>query len=752
MITITEANRALMRTCSDPIFYVVITKSTAGNWPDGYSKHAYGNRTISHASPPATTRYFHNRMDKQSIRGVETTIDEKTGGGLAQVGILEFQVADDDNAYAALNAAGIYYEGRAVALYLAFKASASGAEDLLLWTGSIIEVERDPVGGTVTCRCEDTSVQNDKETPPNRYSSGTTDPEWVRGKPKQLVFGTHDACPGVRTTNISPLPRGGDCGPSYLFADPTIADGIKDIYSPQVGSDGLVQATGGFATIVTAVSPFTIEVTNSKLYFANPDANGTTIQVRMDIALGEFVKGGTYAPWWGVTDAEWARCVDDDDATYTPLRLADWNFESAIPIKIPPINLAGDIPRISGTTPKIYVAHKINAWSSNATPQVYRVGFCADRDVAPMTDGPSLFFHDFATGTFLVPTIENTAAGSETIYFNSHAGTTGSLDTLQQLGQGYLFYGVAVPTAGAGDGSNIDIYEARSLRVYADIEYPQERGLYATVLGYRDTFGGEVTGSAYGLIENPAHVASFICRTLSNAGASVQTTVDFQAVAAKRAGWKVGRFIDEAMQTNDLLDELGEMAGFWTWCDNQGRYRAFTADRVTAPTFTLGRGMIVGPSLRKAKQTPLRDVADSFKFRYKFNPVIDELTETLECTATSSSASLGATYEAMCATAKERFCNGKDIPITLDAPWLRDEATAVLWAKRMIAWLTARRWAIEFDMDLESMFYELGDTFDFAPAQWPALAQDILASQFVITGTRPNPDKDTISITALQTA
>lgn len=752
MIPVTDANRALMRTCTDPCFYVVISKSTAGTWPDGSSRHFYGTRQIPHATPPGATKYYNNRMDKASIQGVETSIDERTGGGLAEVGVLEFRIADDDNAYAALNAAGIFYEGRAVALWLAFKSSTAGAEDLLLWTGSIIEVERDPVAGSVLVRCEDTSVQNDKETPPNKYMSGDTDPEWVRGKPKQLVFGTHDACPGVRITNISPLPRGGSAGPSYIFADPSIADGIKDIYAPRVGDDGLVQATGGFATIVTAVSPFTIEVANGKLYFANPDANGTTIQVLMDVILGEFVKGGTYEPWWGVTDAEWALCVDDDDASYTPLHLTDWNYESAIPIKIPPINLAGDIPRISGSTPKIYIAHKIDSWSSNGANQVYRVGFCQDRDVAPWTGGPNLFFHDFATGTFLVKTSENTAIGSETIYFNTHAGTAGSLDTLQQLGQGYLFYGVGVPTAGAGDGANIDIFEARALRVYADIEYPEQRGLYATVLGYRDTFGGEVSGAGYALLENPAHVASFICRTLSNAGSSAQTILDFRAVAALRSGWKVGRVIDELQQTNDLLQELGDMAGFWIWTDNQGRYRAFTADRVTAPTFTLGRGMIVGTTIRKAKQTPLRDVANSFTFKYKYNPVIDELAETLTCSATDSSASLGATYEALCAAAKERFCNGKDIPITLEAPWLRDEATAVLWAKRMITWLTTRRWAVEFDMDLESMYYELGDTFEFAVAQWPGLAPDIAASQFVITGARPNPDKDTISITALQTA
>lgn len=768
MIPQGAADAAAFAISKDAVFYVIIAKRTAGYWPGFHTTHLYAQGVVPHTSRPSATRYIENRMDKDSISGVSIGVNPEDMGGIAKRGTLEFTFYDNDDWYSGLNAQGIYYENRGVTLWLAFQTTTAGSGDLKLWTGTIREVERDVKGGKIRCLCESIDVQYSKETPPNSWGATSLDPARAKGEPKALLFGAHELTPSFQLTSATDPATGdpgGTHGPAYWFADPSLSVGLHGVSGLEFGDAGLELATGGTAEILDS---YVTLLGAGRVVM--PYRTSNKLSIRFDIALGDFQKGGTYAP----STSNWIAAVDDDDATAFILSSYVIGAASLVyPVKVPLIGLAGDIPVISGSQPKVYLGYRISASDSysGGSPFPLKVSlfFAKNRNAKiwtisgsfPYTETADPAFHrkDLATpASPFTETFYDAVHTAEAASFSTASASGGSavpLTTLSDLSEGLLCVHVELQEgAGLAYQQNVRLYEIRGLRVYADVAYPSDAGIYVNARGYKDlsTSPDWITGTAGTLIENPAHIACWVARYLTNAGLTYTPRADFWAVSLKRNGWKCANLVTERMQTDDLLAEVARVGLFWVWCDYQGMYRCFTPDAVTAPTFTLRRESVVGGALTKARQTPLKDVATSFRFLYKKNPITGAFDGTLTCDASTSSTSIGAASVALCASAQDRYTAGVVVPITLECDWIRDDATAAEWAKQQIKWRTRRNWLIEMDLDVTMAVVEPGDTFNFYPTQWPDLPAAVVGAQFVNVEVRVNPEKNTVSVTAMETS
>lgn len=754
MQTVSDADKAVMRTEENATFYVTVTKSTAGAWADGYAQHLFSIAPVSHGGGIASTRYFGDRMDKKSINNVSYAVDSREIGGISKIGTLEFTIADDDNLIYGLNASGIYYEGHSIGLWFYFKASSGGTADLLLWRGFVVEVDRDPVKKTTTMRCESHEKRYNKEAPPNIYESGAATPAWLSGIRKQLVFGNHPLCPGVRVTNVTGAPRGGDKGPTIEFADASIADGIFDIVNLEVGDNGLVEATGGSAAIDEAVSPYTADAATASIAFDTipvpASGESPTVGVVLLINAGEFVTGGADVP--ALTDEEWATMVDDDDDTYVDVTVTNtWvvGGVALMPIKLPPITAPGSVTQAGGTA-KVYLAFRIMAWTHDGSPNppepannYLRIHLAREKLAA------GIGYFEVPIGTEAVPILTSNILGSTGAPIVNASAS--EITSLTELGGAYMRVSQEARNAYTIASLTARIYEIRGLAVYATMDMPERDGFYAKVYGYKDDVAGTITGTTGDLIESIAHVCRFIATKLTTGPATADAD-SFNALDAARPAWDIARAISEKTDTDEMLNDLAAAGNFWLWVDRNGAYRAFTADAVAVPSFTLSRSMVVKGRISSAKLTPLEDVATSFTFRARPNTIADGYGITLNCSESAATYGIANSYKTLCADAKARYTGGVDVAVTVDCDWIRSTYTALLWAKRVILWRTRRRWIIEYEADLELLYVEMGDTFDLAPGQWSDLPPDISGAQFVVTGVGINTTKDIVTITAIQTA
>ena len=202
MITLSDSALAKIRTTRNPAFYVRITKLTAGNWADGYSKHIYSQFPINHGGGISGCRYIADRTNKDSIRSVSYAVEAGEIGGLAKVGTMELTIHDNDSFVYWLQSQGIYYEGHRVELWFWYEASSGWTSDVLLWGGAVTEVKRDVVKGTAIIRCESRDARYKADAPPNIWPETAQIADLV-GKRRSLLLGKHQMAPGVKVLNVT---------------------------------------------------------------------------------------------------------------------------------------------------------------------------------------------------------------------------------------------------------------------------------------------------------------------------------------------------------------------------------------------------------------------------------------------------------------------------------------------------------------------------------------------------------------------
>lgn len=769
MIAVSPYDYALFESSTTAVFYVAIAKGTSGSWPGSVTVHKYSQGAVPHTSKPSSHLYVEDRMKAAAIGGVSIGVDAMAIGAISKVGTLEFTISDNGDYLSGLQRSGVWYEGRAVQLWLAHTTSVMGSSDIRLWSGIVREVDRDIRAGTFTVRCESSDQSYNRETPPNSWPSTAGVPSRARGKPKQLVFGEHDLVPTFQLTSASDPTTGaagGTHGPAYSFGDPAIADGLKGIGGIIFGDGGLALACGGTADIQGSYTGLI-----GQALIVMPYNAGDKLGIAFDVPLGDFQKGGTYA----TGASNWIAAVDDDEATATTVDT--YSLSSGGPgtnvyaVKLPIIGTSGDIPVISGTQPKVYLGFLFTMTDLTSYADIWTrasLFFAKDRNARcravagswPFTETVDPSFHRLDLALPARPFTDfaiDEDHTAETASFSSASASGGSaipLATLADLSEGLLLLdmNLAGAVASLTNRSTAKLYEFRGVRVYADVDYPDDTGIYCHILGYQDDSSGTITTVAGSLIQNPAFIAAFIYRELSGAGAAKVNIDEFKAVGFDRPGWKCARVVDSRTSTDALVSELAELAAFFVWCDAGGIMRCFTADAVATPTATIHRRSVLRGGFIDAKLTPLADVATSFLFRYNFNPITNNYDSTLTCDASTASASIGAAYSALCATAQEKYTAGVVVPVTIETEWIRDDFTAAEWAKLHIANRTSRKWVIKFAVDLTLAVLEPGDTLSFAIADWYDVPSDIICRQFVVAGVDPQPDSNTHEITAIETA
>lgn len=752
-------------------WYVAIDKGATPAWADGTTRHVYSVGAVPHTAKPATVRYVEDRMALGAIGEASTVVDARKIGGIAAAGTMDFEIWDGDNALEALIGSGIYYDGRAVSLWVAYKSSATGSTDLQVWSGVIQEVERDPVDDSVLFRCQTSDARYSKECPPKTWGLVPgTDPSGAKGRPRQLVFGAHAMIPTFMmspATDITGTYLAGNHGPSYAFADAALSVGLRSVSGAVFGDEGLIQATGGTAEILNTVS--TILATGRVVM---PYQISGKLGIRFDINFESFQKGGNYE----ISGVDWTPIIDNNDATYISRNHKDGSFFGGGPTgtdvywtanaKLPYISTAGTIQKISPSIqmPKIYLGYRV-LFTATPTDAVWRpmsssLAFWRDRNEPVTGSGNYYYAFTFPARPF-TDNVQDAAYSAQTIYFNGKSAASGSgvdipLETLADLSGGLV--GVQVSwkyegNSGSPDVMNMKVCEMRGIRVYADVDYPTDAGVFVSAEGYKDTATSAdwLTGVAGALIENPAHVAAWLARYVSGAGVALTPRADFQAVAALRPGWRLASVVGERSTTNDVIGDVAEAARFYVWCDALGRYRAFTAGRVTRPTLELERGDVVGGALKDAKQTPLADVASSFLFLYSLNTITGNYDKSLAVSPTSLPAGMAADLSAVCTAAAERYAGGSSVPITIETDWIRDDATAILWADAIVRWRASRRWVISFEVDAVLLVLEPGDTLSFATSQWLGIPAALVSRQYVVTGIEISPSKNRATITAVET-
>lgn len=765
MLAIADAEAYHWTSSRSLVWYVAITNATA--WVDGTTRHLYGSRDIPHTSRPSTSRYIEDRMEIGAIGAASMQVDARNIGGIAALGSFDFEVVDSGDWYQSLVDLATYYDGRPVSLFIAYESTLAGATDLCVWSGIIREVERNPIAETLLFRCETSDARYSKECPPKTWgTTDGTDPSGAKGRPRQLVFGAHTMIPTFMmgpATDTTGVEIAGNHGPSYAFADAALSVGLRTFVSAVFGDEGLIQATGGTATILSAVSGLL-----SQGRVVMPYQASGKLGIRFDVPLTSYQKGGHYE----MSGMIWDPILDDNDATYIYVNHKNGTFYAAIylfPIwtvaaKLPYITTSGTIQKVAAapTFPKIYLGYRaLFTATPSATmwPMSASISFWRDRD-EPIT-GSGNYYYPFAfPARPFTDHAEDASYAAEAVYFNAKSAPTGSgvdipLETLSDLSGGLI--GIQVSwdyqsDFGSPDVMNMKVCEMRGIRVYADVEYPTDAGVFVSAEGYKDTATSAdwLTGTAGALIENPAYVAAWLARYVSGAGVAKTPRASFSTVAAKRLAWRFASVVGERSTTDDVIQKVAETAAFHVWCDAAGNYRAFTTDRQTRATITLNPGDLVGGALKSAKQTPIADVATSFLFLYSLNTITGNYDKSLALSDAALPAGMASDMSTVCAAAKTRYTAGVDVPITFENDWIRDNATALLWAEKTARWRAGRRWMLQFVVDALLVTLEPGDAIEFATAEWLAVPAAVLGKQYIVTGVEISPASNTVTVSAVE--
>lgn len=788
MFSLTAAQRASLDACTKPIWYVMILKNGLPYWPG--TKFAYlftaGNLLAAesddiptyrnrHTTPDSLYAYVPGRMSASSITGASIEVDPRRVGGISKTATMNFTLEDDDNYISGLENSGVYFAGHRVYLYLNTGIVADVNDDILCWSGRISDIDRDVRSGQITYRCESMDTVYDRKIPPRVWDPN--DPTvWsfdvmkdnLKGKAVPLLFGAHDQAQGFTLADVYD-DGSADRGRLVQFCDmdwagiPGGFGGVNDIL---YGDEGLVEATGGMAYIDNSSgrTTWTERAAKGMAYFTS--AHPTRLNLAAMIQMRSYLLYQAGAA--GVTDH--INGIDGDLSTYASI--ASIPGSPATPyrnlmFKVPKIDLAGTIQGTGETDCEIYFVGKVTpsiggsdwqTWSgSNWSTNARTWGFFLEATTLTNPNGFGFQNINFAHKTNMTLPVNNIyTPASWTAYplrEDTDAWGAVSWSEYSELSKTSEWYcGVGIYNGTATASGSLQVKDCR-LYIRFWIDFPGD-GFYADAEGYLDTTGGTITGTASRLIENPAHIVAYTARYLMGFGATYTDIASFRAVAnGIRSGWELAvQLTGEQIQALDFFDDLGRDAGIWIWTDRAGFLRCFAVDGTAGSDFLLHESDVVDGQLESADLTPLTDVATKFIIRYKPNAVGDGYAGVLSCTDSSSHSSLGATYEAMCAAAKERYTAGQEVEKVIDLDMVRDEATALAAARLLIARYTSRQHIIKWLGDITDAHLELGDRFEFAVAEWSHISPTITAGRYVITGVRPRPGDDNIQFTAVQTA
>lgn len=766
MIPSTTTQRARWRAGYSPAWFVVIESCIGGT-----ADMVFGLGSITGLTGRPNSAVYTNRVAWDGIETMGSDIDTEEDGGVAPTGNATVRVAATGDLSSALERDNVFFEGRFLSIYHYDSANGSYTNALRVWSGQVMSVNE--VDDELVISAECGAAMYDRKLPPNVYQTENTGvwtentiPSELEGKAVPMVLGAPVHAEGYTIADTYDT-GSSDGGRVIQFADPTIHvdHEISTITSLVFGDGGLVEATGGFAEINTAVNPWTeiesmVNVSFGKIYFdtADPSELGIKLLIRCKSWLEYNSNGG------GVTNHR--RGIEEDPATFATVPSAPGNQIRSIAYKMPNIGLAGNVDTDNGDYEQCYIffVGKLDPSASGwtADPAQWRGwgAWLAKSIVNGCFDGAAdaiCFIRGNAGGEPMYTNMDNWGIPGSYGNYPLRESSQGSIDwskfsTLAALSQCIGGAGVKSTITGSATGT-LDVYYF-SLLVHARISWPSS-GFFATVRGHVDDTLGTFTGTCQGLIENPVHQAAFLWAICTNAGASNVDSTGAKAVAtASRSGWKFSRQILERDDASKHIGELCREAMIWTWIDRDRKVRFFPLSAVGGAVTRLYLGDVLGPEsggVSSVERVRPDQTYSKLTLKYAPNPVTGDYDRSLFCNSTASSAGLGTTYQTMCATAKSWWLADKDRDLDMELNWVEDPATALAIFKKLIVRRTSRPWTIVLRGDIGLFYLEPGDLIALDPDSFTGfMSADAISSTFCLAGRRIDPANDTVELTLVE--
>ena len=260
------------------------------------------------------------------------------------------------------------------------------------------------------------------------------------------------------------------------------------------------------------------------------------------------------------------------------------------------------------------------------------------------------------------------------------------------------------------------------------------------------------------LIEVPGGIVESILRDELMLGNSEIDMTSFNELEDERLTWK---FASELLETKDSLDVIDQVAyeGCFGYIQREdGKETVFDFD-VSGSGSLISLSSVVRwkgnrPQI-KVRKSSIGEVRNRFFLHYKKNMATDEYEGLLfvdhpeEQTFNSDYTNLsseGETYWNKCAFVSGGAYYNYGFVKTWEykADWIRDSATAEMFLKKMIDWLTRQHWIVEYETFLDSIDLEIGDQRRLSHDVLPAGVQGM--RKFILVSKEINPKDSTIKL------
>lgn len=298
----------------------------------------------------------------------------------------------------------------------------------------------------------------------------------------------------------------------------------------------------------------------------------------------------------------------------------------------------------------------------------------------------------------------------------------------------------------AQDGEHFDLYMTVKGRMYGS---------------WIDASGRTSSYSSGDLIEVPGGIVESILEDELDMDSSDIDTDAFDDLEAERSSWAFAGEMLESKESLDIIDQIAYEGCFGYIQKEDGTETVFDFDVSGTPELVTLSSIVRWKGNKPQIKISLSDVGgvrNRFFLHYKKNMATDKYEELLFVDHTDEStydsdytnlSSSAETYWNKCANVSGGAYYKYGLLKTWEykANWIRDSATAELFLKTMIDWLTRQHWILEYETFLDSIDLEIGDQRRFSHAILPQGVQG--TRKFILVKKELSPKENTIKLTWL---
>ena len=584
------------------------------------------------------------------------------------------------------------------------------------------------------------------------YSGANDVPDDIVGEPYPLIYGTVDKAKGYLTKQTATgqvvffseaAKTNHDLGDIYIYDNDRFIRLYKDVTTYDITgltlsfSTGVVEqiyrSTGNWITdglvsgdpieIIDSIyndgNYTVVSVTTSTLVVASTVTNeSSTPSVDVSVGKYEYTKDTAYRHKITFGNNSCLRAYQNELILSLLSQPIAWIQDDDATDGEQGIN--GDLTDYahiaSGAAGTYELKYRIQEFKTGGTIlNIYCVCKAASTSVAGADTGAILYpvaeatsygaFGTYASVTIMSGTITayNSIDGSDEETDLSFAVTTID-DDLSKISRGLLCF---ISHYAAGATKELDIYD-NYLRIDFTVDM-QGQDFYADIEG--SEFGGtwDSRKTATNLIEHPADVIEGLYRhELGLADADIDTT-NFDAVSTGLSSWEFAAQILAEQNSREIIDTICKQATARQYKRYDGTESLKILDTSASSDMDFDSDNILADSL-KVNRTALDKVYNEYYFHYNKKYATGEYESLIYVTADDNNfSSAGSTYEGYCTTSQTKY--GTVNRLTIEADWIRDDATAEAFCKRLADYHYLRHYQANYKTFLRDGFpLELCDT------------------------------------------